>query len=184
MPSTTPGTMPPVPADSGSQFAVGSLATIILRLAGRLEDTARRLHAGDDLTVAERGFLLHLRQGGWQTIPQLAARRGATRQYVQHALVPLVECGLVEWQENPRHRRSRLATLTPAGTTLARRLMAREGALMRELSTAAERPNLARATATLAALEEALEGALAAALAAEPPAGETTGRVKRLQAEG
>lgn len=159
----------PVAPDPGAQFAVGSLAMAVLRLASRLEDAARRLHAGDDLTVAERGLLLNLRQGGLQTIPALAARRGATRQYVQQALAPLVGRGLVEWRENPRHRRSRLAALTPAGTAVARRLMAREGALMRELSCVAERPALTGAAAALVALEAALDTAVAAALADGPP---------------
>lgn len=146
--------------DPQAAFAAGSLVEAVRRLAGRLEAAARELHADDGLTVGERTLLLQLRQGGHQTIPSLAARRGATRQYVQQTLAPLAARGLVEWRENPRHRRSRLAALSPAGTELARRVLAREGALVRELARAADRPRLAAAVAVLAALDQELARAL------------------------
>lgn len=159
-PTTIPGH-----ADPAALYAAGSLASAVRRLAERLEETMRRLHAGDDLTVAERSLLLALRQAGLQTVPQLAARRGSTRQYVQQALAPLVERGLVQWQENPRHRRSRLAGLSAEGVALARRVMAREGLLMRGVAAGLPRGEALAASAALVNLERALLPALAAALA-------------------
>jgi DNA-binding MarR family transcriptional regulator len=164
----------PGPADPAALYAAGSLATAVRRLAERLEEAMRRLHAGDDLTVAERSLLLALRQAGLQTVPQLAARRGSTRQYVQQALAPLVERGLVQWQENPRHRRSRLAGLSTEGLALARRVMAREGLLMRGVAAGLPRGEALAASAALAELERVLAPALATALAGdggEPPEG-------------
>jgi len=158
--------------DSRAVYAVGVLASAVRRLADRFEATMRELHAGDGLTVGERALLLQLRQGEPQTIPALATRRGTTRQYVQQTLAPLAERGLIRWLDNPRHRRSRLASLTPAGVELARRVLAREGALVGELAPAAAHARLIEATATLTALEAALGQALPAVLAAaaQPPA--------------
>lgn len=142
--------------DPQAVFAAGSLVAAVRRLADHLEAAARDLHAGDDLTVAERGLLLLLRQGGVQTIPQLAARRGASRQYLQQTLAPLVERGLVDWRQNPRHRRSRLAELTPAGVGLARRVMAREGAMLGRLAVAVDREKMQSAAEVVRALDDAL----------------------------
>lgn len=156
-------------ADPQALFAAGNLIAAVRRLSRRLDDATRRLHADDDLTVAERGLLLLLRQGGVQTIPQLAARRGASRQYIQQTLAPLTGRGLVHWLDNPQHRRSRLAALTPAGTELARRLMAREGYMLGQLAATVERSRLLAAAATLTALETALAAAaLPGAASGEP----------------
>lgn len=158
----------PERSDPRAAYAVGALVAAARRFADRLEAAARQLHAGDGLSVGERALLLQLRQGGHQTIPALAARRGTTRQYVQQTLAPLAARGLVEWRENPRHRRSRLAVLSPEGVALARRVLAREGALAGELAQAVPSGQLGEAAAVLGILEAELARALPAILAAGP----------------
>ncbi len=167
-----PQTQPP--ADPQAVFAIGNLITVARRLADDLENTARLLHHGDDLTVAERRLLLMLRQGGPQTIPQLVLKREASRQYLQQTLAPLVARGLVAWQDNPRHRRSRLAVLTEEGAGMARRVMQREGELVRRLAAGADLAHTATAVEALRALDDHLRAANAAASlppAPVPPAG-------------
>lgn len=163
-----PPASPPAAADPQALYALGSLVAAVRHLSADLEDVARRLHADDGLTLAERALLLQLRRGGNQTIPQLALQRGSTRQYVQQALPPLVERGLVAWLDNPRHRRSRLATLTPDGVQLVRRVLAREGELFAGVSGAIPRADLLAAAATVAALGRELVPAASPAPA--PPA--------------
>jgi DNA-binding MarR family transcriptional regulator len=153
------------PSDPQAMFAVSSLIVAARRLAGELDDTARRLHTGDELTVAERGLLLMLRQGGAQTIPQLAGRRNTSRQYIQQTLAPLAGRGLVAWRENPLHRRSKLAELTEEGSAMARRVMAREAELMRALSGLDDPARLLAAADVLRRLDEALR----AGPATQPP---------------
>ncbi len=148
-----------MPADPRAVFAVGSLVVTVRRLAGELDQVARRLHAAESLSVAERNLLLALRQGGPQTIPQLALRRGASRQYVQQALGPLTARGLLAWRENPRHRRSKLADLTLAGADLARRVMEREGELLRALAAGQEPGPLLAAAEALRRFEATLTAA-------------------------
>lgn len=159
------GDFSPTAPDPKAVFAAGALIAAIRHAADDLEEAARRLHAGDELTVGERRILLLLRQGGAQTIPQLATRREASRQYVQQALAPLAERGLVAWRDNPRHRRSKLAELTPEGAAMARRVMAREGDLLRALSGVEATARLQAASEVLAHLREALNTPLRAARA-------------------
>lgn len=154
-----PQLQPLEPADPQAVFAMGALITAARRLAEDLEHAARRLHEGDDLTVAERRLLLMLRQGGPQTIPQLGVRREASRQYIQQALAPLVARGLVAWQDNPRHRRSRLAVLTEEGASMARRVMQREGELVRRLAAGADPARVAHAVEALRELDDRLRAA-------------------------
>ncbi len=163
---------PAPPPDPQAMFAVSRLIVVARRLADDLESAARQLHAGEALTVAERGLLLLLRQGAAQTIPQLAARREASRQYIQHTLAPLAARGLVAWRDNPHHRRSKLAELTPEGIEMARRVMAREGALLGALSGVDDPARLLAATEVLRRLDAALRAEPAA-----PP-------LRRAQAKG
>jgi DNA-binding MarR family transcriptional regulator len=150
------------PPDPQAVFAVSRLIVVARRLADNLESTARQLHTGDSLTVAERGLLLMLRQGAAQTIPQLAVRRETSRQYIQQTLAPLVERGLIAWRDNPHHRRSKLAELTPDGAEMAGRVMAREGALLRALSGLDDPARLLVAADVLRRLDAALRAEPAA----------------------
>lgn len=150
------GDLPPTAPDPKAVFAAGVLIAAVRRLADDLEEAARNLHAGDHLTVGERRLLLLLRQGGAQTIPQLAARREASRQYLQQTLAPLAARGLVAWRDNPRHRRSKLAELTPEGAAMARRVMAREGELLKTLSGTTGTARLHDAFEVLQRLRDAL----------------------------
>lgn len=56
-----------------------------------------------------------LRAVGEQTVPQLAQFRGVSRQHVQVTVNDLVQRGLVEVLDNPRHKRSKLVRLTTRG---------------------------------------------------------------------
>jgi DNA-binding MarR family transcriptional regulator len=79
--------------------------------------------AAGDLLAAEEG----LTSARWQvlgavalagrplTVPQIARRMGLTRQSVQASVNRLLGDGLLETEENPDHRRSRLIRLTDEG---------------------------------------------------------------------
>lgn len=163
-----PRLQPTATSDPQAVFAVGNLIAVARRLADDLGEAARLLHHGDDLTVAERRLLLLLRQGGPQAIPQLALKREATRQYIQQTLAPLVARGLVTWQDNPRHRRSRLAVLTEEGAGMTRRVMQREGELVRRLAAGADLKRITATVETLRELDDHLRTATAAARQSSP----------------
>lgn len=109
------------------------------RLNGRL------LSAGDQL-IGDLG----LSSARWQVmgaldsaalpVAQIARNMGLTRQAVQRVANELAREGIVEFAENPNHRRAKLARLTAAGTaTLAevtRRQIDWSNRLAKELSAA------------------------------------------------
>jgi DNA-binding MarR family transcriptional regulator len=68
------------------------------------------------------GFLRSLALLGPLTVPQIAEMRPTSRQRMQRLADELAAEGLVEFIENPRHRRSRLVRLTQAGETWYRLL--------------------------------------------------------------
>jgi len=61
------------------------------------------------------GFMRSLALLGPLTVPQIAQMRPTSRQRMQRLADELAAEGLVEFIDNPRHRRSKLVRLTPAG---------------------------------------------------------------------
>jgi DNA-binding MarR family transcriptional regulator len=71
------------------------------------------------------GFLRSLALCGPLTVPQIARMRPTSRQRMQRLADELAADGLVEFIENPKHRRSNLVQLTPRGEARYRELNAR-----------------------------------------------------------
>ncbi len=61
------------------------------------------------------GLLRTLTLEGPRTVPQIARARTVTRQRIQKLADEMAALGLVEFVDNPAHRRSRLLRLTPTG---------------------------------------------------------------------
>lgn len=70
---------------------------------------------GSDLTVPMRAVLERLHDNGAMPVPQIARELFITRQGVQAVVDEARALGLVELQDNPAHRRSRLVVLTEQG---------------------------------------------------------------------
>ncbi len=103
------------------------------------------------------GFLHSLALDGPQTVPQLARIRPVSRQHIQKIANEAEAEGLIEFIDNPAHKRSRLIQLTERGRALHKQLtdnlagmaveMAKDMASeidVRELETAARVLNLLR----------------------------------------
>jgi DNA-binding MarR family transcriptional regulator len=86
------------------------------------------------------GFLRSLALLGPLTIPQIAEMRPTSRQRMQRLADELAAEGLVEFAENPRHRRSKLVQLTPKGDVhyrdLQDRLLALASTMIADVSDA------------------------------------------------
>jgi DNA-binding MarR family transcriptional regulator len=84
------------------------------------------------------GFVRSLALLGPLTVPQIAQMRPTSRQRMQRLADELAAEGLVEFVENPAHRRSKLVRLTRKGETRYRewsgRLLRVAGGLGRDLS--------------------------------------------------
>lgn len=71
------------------------------------------------------GFMRSLALVGPLTVPQIAKMRPTSRQRMQRLADELAAKGLVEFIDNPRHRRSKLVRLTTKGSARYRQLNAR-----------------------------------------------------------
>lgn len=71
------------------------------------------------------GFLHTLATVGPITVPDLARMRPTSRQRMQQLADDLVEEGLIEFIDNPRHRTSKLARLTRKGDARHKAMMAK-----------------------------------------------------------
>jgi DNA-binding MarR family transcriptional regulator len=71
------------------------------------------------------GFMRSLALLGPLTVPQIAQMRPTSRQRMQRLADELAAEGLVEFIDNPKHRRSKLVQLTREGDARYRKLNAR-----------------------------------------------------------
>jgi DNA-binding MarR family transcriptional regulator len=71
------------------------------------------------------GFMRSLALLGPLTVPQIAAMRPTSRQRMQRLANELAAEGLLEFVDNPRHRKSKLLRLTAKGEARYRKLGAR-----------------------------------------------------------
>lgn len=96
--------------------------------------------AEHEVTMPMRAVLERLADVGTATVPQIARALWLPRQVVQRLADQATTLGLVQWQPNPEHRRSKLASLTDGGTRTFTELhdaeLADLSAIARELSAA------------------------------------------------
>ena len=69
-------------------------------------------------STAEWGLLRSLDERGDQTVAALARSRPVARQWIQRLANQLSRQGMLEFVENPDHKRAKLMRITPAGRTL------------------------------------------------------------------
>lgn len=113
----------------------------------QLVRVAESLHGDEPVTVAQRAVLEFLDREGPTAVPGIARARGVTRQHIQVHVNDLEATGLVEFLDNPAHRRSQLAALTSEGGDTIARIHRREAAAVRTLDvdlTADQAGELAR----------------------------------------
>lgn len=94
--------------------AFSELSVEVFRLNGLLLDAGDRLASPVGQTSA-RWQVLGVVEHGPASVAQVARTMGLTRQSVQRTADRLAEDGLVEYTENPHHRRAKLVSMTPEG---------------------------------------------------------------------
>jgi DNA-binding MarR family transcriptional regulator len=91
------------------------------------------------------GFLRSLALLGPLTVPQIAQMRPTSRQRMQRLADELAAEGLVEFIDNPKHRRSKLVRLTRKGDARYHGLNARLLAIAATFGVALGEPDIRRA---------------------------------------
>ncbi|MBY0423098.1 MAG: MarR family transcriptional regulator, partial [Parvularculaceae bacterium] len=131
-----------------------------------LSAMAEHVYAELGVGGPERGVLRDLFLEGAQSVPEIARRRPRTRQAVQQVVARLLEKGLVEVAQNPRHRRSKLFVLTKKGIALCVEMQERDLDEIRRIAARRGFGDAAAAADVLARLNAALAEELAAREAA------------------
>ena len=104
------------------------------------------------------GSLRSLALLGPLTVPQIAQMRPTSRQRMQRLADELAAEGLVAFVDNPKHRRSKLAQLTPKGNTRYRELNARFLAIAATLGAGLSETDVCKATETVRRLSDEIKG--------------------------
>jgi len=123
----------------------------------RLTAEAEMIHERGSLSAALRGMLRGLRRHGAQTVPNMARMRPVSRQHVQELVNRLHKVGLVEFAENPAHKRSQLVRLTPQGVRQCDKMADRERRLLSALDTGLSVREIEQATEALRGVRAAME---------------------------
>ena len=151
----------PQPAKDGRQ-SILELNRLISETRGLfhdLEEVSEIILARHDLSPQERRLMMTLRKHRRSTVPQLARKRGVSRQYVQVTMNALTRRGLVFFRENPDHKRSRLLELTQQGEERIREIMAREGEAMHRVAAGLSPEEVRQAVVVLVQARKGLSGA-------------------------
>jgi DNA-binding MarR family transcriptional regulator len=107
------------------------------------------------------GFMRSLVLLGPLTVPQIAQMRPTSRQRMQRLADELGAEGLVEFIDNPQHRRSKLVQLTPKGNTRYRELNARFLEIASTLGVGLSEGDVRRTLEIVRHLSDELKGRLA-----------------------
>lgn len=97
-----------------SAEALLELSVAVIELYFRLEAATQAI-AGFAHAGGEWGVLRTLIMQGEQTVPEMARARPVSRQHCQMIVNRLHEQGLVEFLENPKHKKSHLVRATRKG---------------------------------------------------------------------
>lgn len=102
---------------------------LLRELLNEIAYTYFPLRAGGDAmtarfgqTTAEWGLLRTLYERGPMTVAALARSRPVARQWIQRLANQLERQRLLEFVDNPEHKRAKLMRITPPGTKLLRRI--------------------------------------------------------------
>jgi len=100
-------------SDAGK--ALFNLGMEVIHTYFRLRAAGEKIGATTPAGAGSWGLLRSLAGEGPQTVPQLARARPVTRQHIQTLANELADQGLIEFIDNPAHKRSKLLAVTPTG---------------------------------------------------------------------
>jgi DNA-binding MarR family transcriptional regulator len=101
--------------DGRTGKALHDLFREVFRLQTTLSRVMDRAHEEAGLSTPQRRVIQLLNRLGSATVPDMAFKLGVSRQSVQVICNDLLARGLIEFRENPRHKRSKLAILNEIG---------------------------------------------------------------------
>ena len=149
-----PGSLTLIPGQQGKKLqTLLELIDAVNRLHFELGAMAERIHGESDASAPHRALLRNLIEIGPHTVPQLAGLRSVSRQFIQKLVNQLLKEGLVEYIDNPAHKRSRLVWITPRGYAAYRAMRDREAPAGKLLVDGLSKSDLKTALELLTSLE-------------------------------
>lgn len=134
----------------GPNAEVIALTNEVRQLFHRLAIIADNLHEEAGITAAMRAVLESLNHFGPQTVPQIAEQKSVSRQHIQIIANHLDKHGLVNWEANPKHKRSLRMRLSGKGKRLFEELRAREEPYVLRIAAGLSAKDIAIARSVLA----------------------------------
>jgi DNA-binding MarR family transcriptional regulator len=117
-----------LPGDLRALLRLGdAISTAHFRMVAALQ----RIHGDDHLAASTRALLRNLIARGPLSVPEIAALRPSSRQFVQRIVDALLPQGLVVTRPNPRHKRSPLIAITRTGRARVAQMIAVEQRFLR-----------------------------------------------------
>ena len=137
--------------------ALTRLLVEAVRLAEVFTQTGEALARPEGQTLA-RWLVLGTLEEGPEPVAEIARRLRLTRQSVQRVADLLAREGLIAYEDNPRHRRAKLARLTPEGARILERITAAQRAWADRNGAEVGLADAEQATALLGRIRGALTG--------------------------
>ena len=140
------------------QKAFEPLSRAVRSLFHKMGAAVSLLHEESGISGGMRAVLESVIEGGPKTVPDMARARPVSRQHIQILVNELLAAGLVEFQDNPAHRRSKLVAPTKAGAVAFASLRLRETAALTRLAVDIDAAEMTAATLALKQLIERFQG--------------------------
>ena len=140
---------------------LGNLAVEIFRLNGALLSSGNSMTRDLGMSSSRWQVVGAIEMAGRPlSVSQIARNMGLTRQSVQRLVNELEADGFVVLADNPNHRRASLASLTPTGRRVFRKIMDRQVTWSEQILAAAalSERRIGEVTSVLRRLREAFEG--------------------------
>ena len=141
----------------GPDSKASAVADLMLEVAQcffRIRALGRKTGFITDWGGGTFGFMRSLALLGPLTVPQIAEMRPTSRQRMQRLANELAAEGLVEFVDNPKHRRSKLVRLTRKGEAHYRELDARLLSIASTMGSASSEADVRRTIETVRQLSE------------------------------
>ncbi len=110
--------------------ALHDLFREVFKLHTALSEIMDRVHEQAGLSTSQHKIMRALSNLGAGTVPDIAAVLGVSRQFVQKVCNDLLSCEFLEFTDNPRHKRSKLAALTELGRSAFRQARQKENEII------------------------------------------------------
>lgn len=136
---------------------IGALLALSSRIHFQLGPAAQAWFGEGPHSSGEAALLKNLVELGPKTVPELAAMRPTSRQFIQGLVDGMAAKGLVKFQDNPNHKRSKLVALTAKGRATGESLNTKRMAALDRIAQGCRDSDLQAAARALQAILEALE---------------------------